>query len=83
MDCAGMMGDADPAAPNLCAEHCHYGKQGDQPRTPTMPAVALISLYVVPSPLALIDPALIPAESSAPFIAPSPPHTILHCCLRT
>ena len=83
IDCAGMMADdADPAAPNLCAEHCHYGQQSDQPRTPAAPAVALVALYAVSSPLLLSDPILPAAESSGLLVAPSPPHTILHCCFR-
>ena len=82
-DCAGMIADdADPAAPNLCAEHCHYGQQSDQPRTPAVPAVALVALYAVSSPLLLSDPILPAAESSGLLVAPSPPHTILHCCFR-
>ena len=48
MDFEGMANEMDPASPNLCAEHCKYGEQGDQLRPPTVPAVSLTSLYVVP-----------------------------------
>ena len=47
-DCEGMASRLDPSSPNLCADHCQYGQQTDQLRTPTVPAVSLISLYVVP-----------------------------------
>ena len=80
--CEGMANHADQTAPNLCAEHCQYGEQSDQLRTPLMPAVCLISLYVVP-PVA-------PATEWSPFVilssglltARPPPHAILHCCFR-
>ena len=48
MEREGMANEMDPASPNLCAEHCKYGEQGDQLRPPTVPAVSLTSLYVVP-----------------------------------
>ncbi len=82
IDCAGAAMPADSAAPNLCAEHCQYGKQGDQPRTPATPVAIFISLYAIPEVSALTTPMLLPAEAGAWLIAPSPPHSILHCCLR-
>ena len=83
-DCAGMVSEAnrDAASPNLCAEHCHYGQQSDQPRTPGVPAVALVELYAVSLPLLLSDPILPAAESRGLLTARPPPHTILHCCFR-
>ncbi len=83
-DCAGIMNPADwdEAAPNLCAEHCHYGQQSDQPRSPSAPTVSLISLYVVPLTPAQFEPNR-PAVVSFSFLAArAPPHTILHCCFR-
>jgi hypothetical protein len=82
IDCADAAMAADSAAPSLCAEHCQYGKQGDQPRTPATPVAIFISLYVIPAPAALTTPMLLPAEAGAWLVAPPPPHTILHCCLR-
>ena len=82
IDCADAAVAAGSAAPNLCAEHCQYGKQGDQPRTPATPVAIFISLYVVSAPSFLTTPMLQPTEAGAWLIAPSPPHTILHCCLR-
>ncbi|MEP6609825.1 MAG: hypothetical protein ABJA83_14270 [Burkholderiaceae bacterium] len=82
IDCADAAVAADSPAPNLCAEHCQYGKQRDQPRTPATPVAILISLYVIPAPAALTTPMLLSTEVRAWLTAPSPPHTILHCCLR-
>lgn len=83
-DCAGMMmSQLDEAAPNLCAEHCSYGEQSDQPRTPAVPAVSLVSLYPVPLTPALAEPIWGDIASSSLLTArPPPPHTILHCCFR-
>ncbi|MEO8186658.1 MAG: hypothetical protein ABI580_04750 [Burkholderiaceae bacterium] len=82
IDCATMAGELDSAAPNLCGEHCQSGQKGDQPRLPAVPAVALVALYALPFSLALTAPMMPAAESRESLIAPSPPHTILHCCLR-
>ncbi len=82
-DCAGMMmSQLDPAAPNLCAEHCQYGDQGDQPRTPVTPAASLVSLYTVPLVPALAEPIWRGISLSGLLTARPPPHTILHCCFR-
>jgi hypothetical protein len=72
----------DPAAPNLCQEHCRQGQQSDQTHMPTVPAVLLTGLYFVsPAPAAKAPkvPSAAPVERLA---AASPPHAILHCCLR-
>jgi hypothetical protein len=81
-DCAGTMSQLDEASPNLCAEHCHYGEQGDQPRTPAAPAVSLVGLYTVPVISALAEPIWRGIASSDLLTARPPPHTILHCCFR-
>ena len=82
-DCAGMMmSQLDPAAPNLCAEHCQYENQSDQPRTPATPAASLVSLYTVPPVPALAEPIWRGILSSGLLTARPPPHTILHCCFR-
>ena len=81
-DCEGMASRLDPSSPNLCADHCQYGQQTDQLRTPTVPAVSLISLYVVPHLSALTEPGHPPVESSGLLAARPPPHSILHCCFR-
>ena len=81
-DCAGMMmSQHDEAAPNLCAEHCHYGDQGDQPRTHA-PAVSQASLYTIPALRAVTEPAWRGISSSGLIAARPPPHSILHCCFR-
>lgn len=81
-DCEGMADQLDPAAPNLCAEHCQYGEQSDQLRTPTMPDVSLISLYVVPLVATTTESSQFVIVSSGLLTARPPPHTILHCCFR-
>lgn len=81
-DCAGMAGGMDPSFPNLCAEHCHLGKQSDQVSTLTVPAVLLSALYVTAfalEPTAAPRPAV---DATSALVAASPPHTILHCCFR-
>lgn len=82
--CEQMAGsiDMDKAFPNLCAEHCHQGHQSDMTQVPSLPAIALISLYTVAQATAgqassgpwLPDP--------VPLAAPPPPLSILHCCFR-
>lgn len=81
--CEQMAGPMDKAFPNLCAEHCHQGHQSDLTQPPSLPAVALISLYT-------IDQASTDQAASSrlwhpehvPLAAPPPPLSILHCCFR-
>lgn len=80
--CCDGMGQPDPDNPNLCTEHAHFGQQSDQTPTPTLPAILLVSLYVV-SPVPELKLPIRPAAASASFLAAaSPPHAILHCCFR-
>lgn len=82
MDCDDMPAPMDADAPNLCAQHCQYGQQSDQAYTVTVPAALLTSLYIVaPRPTAAKTrpSADVPVDL---FAATSPPHAILHCCLR-
>ena len=81
-DCEGMASTLDPAYPNLCAEHCQFGEQSDQLRIPTVPTVAMISLYVVPLVSTLAESSQLTIVSSGLLAARPPPHTILHCCFR-
>jgi len=81
-DCEGMANRLDPAYPNLCAEHCQFGEQSDQLRIPTVPIVAMISLYVVPLVSTLAEPGQLAIASSGLLAARAPPHSILHCCFR-
>jgi hypothetical protein len=82
MDCEGMASQPDQTSPNLCAEHCHYGQQSDQTRTPTAPEISMISLYVVPLDSTITQSNEFVIVSSGLLAARPPPHTILHCCLR-
>lgn len=81
-DCHDMDGSMDATSPNLCAEHCKQGQQGDKPPTLNAPAVVLVALYAtqwVPEPAP--PPRSATATLSA-LVAASPPHTVLHCVYR-
>lgn len=80
--CDGMGGQFDPAAPNLCAEHCKAGQQSDQTPTLDVPAPVLHGLYAVA--LRPVSAGLPHAASASTglFAAAAPPHSILHCCFR-
>lgn len=82
MDCERMGAAADPALPNLCAQHCQQGHQSDQASTVTVPLVFLTSLYTVALPSKTVP--MLPSQDAQPgvFAAVSPPHSILHCCFR-
>lgn len=82
--CDQMAGAPDEAAPNLCAEHCHFGQQGNQSQVPTLPVMTLLSLYTVAA--TVPDEARLPvtvrtASLAIPAAVPIP-HAILHCCIR-
>jgi hypothetical protein len=81
-NCDDMAGAMDPAAPNLCAEHCKYGQQSDQAATLNVPAAVMSALYVIqPAPLTASPPRPTAAILSA-LVAASPPHAIAHCVYR-
>ena len=79
-DCDGMA--ADPAAPNLCAEHCKYGQQSDTAATLTVPALLLTALYATPFAAHRPPPSRPAAGLASALVAASPPHAILHCVYR-
>ncbi|HEY8710874.1 MAG TPA: hypothetical protein VIM34_23090 [Burkholderiaceae bacterium] len=80
--CNGMAGAMDPAAPNLCADHCKYGQQSDQAATLTVPAVLLTALYTTPWVPHMAPPSRPAAGLASALVAASPPHTTLHCVYR-
>lgn len=80
--CDQMPGLLDPAAPNLCAEHCRYGQQSDQTATPTVPVVVLSSLYTVPAVPEVPPPPRPSAASDSSRAAAATPLAILHCRFR-
>jgi hypothetical protein len=85
-NCDGMNGATgsalDPAAPNLCAEHCKYGQQSDQAGTLSVQAAVLTALYAV-QPVPVASPAPRPAAATlCALVAASPPHAIAHCVYR-
>lgn len=78
------MGQMDPKASNLCAEHCKHGQQlNDTASVPLLFTPSLALLYLLPAQ----DFGDIRASSSTPapdplLAATPPPHAILHCVLR-
>ena len=81
-ECDQMSAQLDQASPNVCAEHCHTGQQSaDHVASAAVSPALLTALYILP-------PAPQPAgpsgnrAASLSALAASPPHTILHCCLR-
>lgn len=81
-DCDDMAGVMDPAAPNLCAEHCKYGQQSDHAPTLNAPAAVLTALYAMPLVPVTAPPPRPAAAMLSAFVAASPPHAILHCVHR-
>jgi hypothetical protein len=83
MDCDQMAGQLDKTSPELCARHCDYGRQIDQVQAPAVRPLTLISLYIVAPTIHETLPPMsaIAASIDTPAVA-SPPHAILHCCLR-
>lgn len=85
-NCDGMNGTVgtalDPAAPNLCAEHCKHGQQSDQAATLSVPPVVLALLYAAPAVPARATPPRAAAASLSALVAASPPHAIAHCVYR-
>lgn len=81
--CDQMGGAMDQDAPNLCAEHCHYGQQSDFVQASAVPAIALTSLYIVEPTVCEAAPPMsaIAAKVDAP-VAALTPHAILHCVFR-
>ena len=73
----------DPAAPNLCAEHCKAGQQSDQVAHVVVqtPLPALLYFRIA---TALAPPPARPSSDTLDALAASaPPHAILHCVRRT
>ena len=83
VDCDDMVASMDPAAPNLCAEHCKQGQQSDRASFGiVVPPVLLNALYETPS---VREPVHEPPQAGAwlsALVAASPPHAIAHCVLR-
>jgi hypothetical protein len=81
-NCDDMAGAMDPAAPNLCAEHCKYGQQSDNAATLRVPVALLTALYATP-PVPVTAPPPRPAAANlSALVAASPPHAIAHCVYR-
>lgn len=82
-DCADPSGTLDPAATNLCAEHCKSDQQSNATATVNVPLVLLSVLYAMPQAAAATVPPRATAASLSALVAGRPPHAILHCVLRT
>ena len=92
--CPGMTGattlaaaatdvDDDDAA-NLCVEHCRVGQQSaDHAASPAVAPAILLPLYTLAAASGATPHATALRTPDALLAAPPPPHTILHCCLRT
>src|SRR5438552_19186798 len=81
--CDQMPAQMDQASPNLCVEHCHTGQQSaDQVAAPAVSPALLTSLYTLSPTPQPAWPSGPPAASLSALVAASPPHAILHCCLR-
>ena len=79
MDCEHMAAAGDETSPNLCAQHCQQGNQGDLAATVTVPPVVLTGFYVLAPPSQAGHlPAFFDARTGV-LAAVSPPHSILHC----
>jgi len=81
-DCGAMGVAFDPAAPNLCAEHCKFGGQGDRTAYAGAPEAVPVVLYPAPPTLAVAHLPRSVASSRTVPVAASPPHAILHCVYR-
>lgn len=82
-DCDDLVGAMDPAATNLCAEHCKSDQKSAQTSTVTVPAALLSVRYEAPPLPALAPPPRATAVSMDALLAGKPPHAILHCVSRT
>jgi hypothetical protein len=79
-----LLGAADAAAPNVCGEHCKPAKQSDQTPTLAVPALLRGVAYRLDAPRELVtSPARESAALTSRLAAAAPPHSILHCVLRT
>ena len=82
-DCNDLVGTMDPAATNLCAEHCKSDQKSSQTSSVNVPAALLSVRYETPPLPALAPPPRASAVSMDALLAGKPPHAILHCVLRT
>lgn len=81
-DCDDATGAMDPAAANLCAEHCKYGQQSDHAPTLNVPAAVLTALYAAPVVAPTAPPPRPAAAWTSALVAASPPLAVLHCVYR-
>ena len=82
MDCDQMAGMLDPAAPSLCAAHCHNHEQSaGHADSPMLPPALFATLYWLFTQTP-IEPVSEAPEASVLHAALPPPHAILHCCFR-
>ena len=82
LNCDGMQGRLDAAAPNLCDACCHHDQQPDHASSLAAPAVIQNSLYAVPAAVSEPAPASFDAQASSDLVAAAPPRTVLNCCWR-
>lgn len=81
--CDDMAGTQGAIPGNVCTEHCRYGQQTFDPgQLPSVSPALLAVLYVLPAAIPVDSSRRMPAGVRAASVAASPPHAILHCCLR-
>lgn len=82
VDCDQMAGMLDPAAPSLCAAHCHSHEQSaDRADAPMLPPALFATLYWLAAQTP-VEPVSDTRKASVLHAALPPPHAILHCCFR-
>lgn len=67
----------------LCETHCAQGHSVDQPTPSFSAATALPPRYPIPPQAPPLRGLATRTLAGAAAMAQSPPHSILHCCLRT
>jgi len=80
--CSGTGAGFDPAAPNLCAEYCKFGHQGDRTVSAIAPDAVPIVLHRAPSPPLAPSLRRRAAADLGELAAACPPHAVLHCVYR-
>ena len=67
----------------VCHRHCHQGDESTaHAPAPHVAAMSLGAFYVVTPVTQLMMPVLAPRVARIYPTAASPPHSLLHCCLR-
>lgn len=74
---------SDDEASTLCNEHCKRGQQSDKAASLVVPMAWLTARYVIEPSLERAPLRRPDADAASALVAGQPPHSILHCVLRT